>query len=210
MFQYSPDIAASEGISVNRMQQLFLEEFQADISHVEISCIVAVAFPAVGRKFNYKTKAYVYSGLVPIASSSSTQPQQTEQLHSACASLHPLVPLPSMTDDQLSRSAPAMQWNPSAGTGLQSLDLIIDWSQVEEVLVAELEALDHSECQSLLHGPLSQSDLSTFSVREIHSTFEHCSPCLWKLLGRLSTPHASAETSISATIATSAIEIQTT
>ena len=35
------------------------------------------------------------------------------------------------------------------------------------------------------------------------STFELCSPCLWKLLGRLSTPHASAETSISATIATS-------
>ena len=78
MFQYSPDIAASEGISVSRMQRLLLEEFQADISHVEISRIVAVAFPAARRKFNYKIKAYVYSCFVPIASSSSTQPQQTE------------------------------------------------------------------------------------------------------------------------------------
>ena len=118
MFQYSPDIAASEGIFFNRMQQLLLEEFQADISHLETSRIVAMTFPEAQRKFNYKTKAYVYSGLVPIAPSFSTQPQQTKQLHCACTSLHPLVPLPLMTDDQLSRSALAMQWNPSAGTGL--------------------------------------------------------------------------------------------
>ena len=55
-----------------------------------------------------------------------------------------------------------MQWNPSAGTGLQSLDSTIDWSQVEEVLVAELEALGHSECQSLLHGPLSRQTCRRF------------------------------------------------
>ena len=59
MFQYSPDIAASEGIHVNRMQRLLLEEFQADIiavstrggSHAE-SCNNLIIHQCIERTNN--------------------------------------------------------------------------------------------------------------------------------------------------------------
>ena len=112
------------------MQRLLLEHFEADISHVEIHRIVAVAFPEVRRRMDKGTKTYVYDGIVLLpscgllsreaAGQTSPQPesasdtwamsvQERAPYSSSLASVSTSVPMPLRgavaSSDHLVRSA---------------------------------------------------------------------------------------------------------
>ena len=55
--------APRSGVPVSYVQQILLNQFQANISHVEVARIVRQAFPEARHRMDHATKTYVYDGI---------------------------------------------------------------------------------------------------------------------------------------------------
>ena len=176
------------------MQRLLLEHFEADISHVEIHRIVAVAFPEVRRRMDKGTKTCVYDGVVLLPScgllsseaAGQTSPQPESASDTWAMSVQERAPYSSSLAS-VSTSVPMPRSQPLRGAVASSDHLVrsaagVNWEVVTHVLLQEMENLRASGCPSLLEGPLSKSDLDSFSLTEIQDTLRSCSPHLWDML----------------------------
>lgn len=95
---------------------------------------------------------------------------------SSLATIPPFVPY------ERRHSLPSIQLPPPASALAVDALRAINWDSVLQTLADEIEAVRASCSMSLLDGPLSQTNLEAFSVREIQETLETHSPRLWTLI----------------------------